>query len=241
MNNLPDLNLNHFINLTDSTGIMQHARYHLPDRNHGYCLDDNVRALLVISQMKDKKTLDSKLENLLETYLSFVDHAYNPETKKYRNFMSYSRQWLEDEGSDDSQGRTMWAVCSLYVDEKFQFYHLYLEKLLDQCIKIKSENPLSIAYRMLGLAKLASANKAINYSLEEIIESDTAKLLQFFKQNPITDWPWFSEAVTYDSARIPQAMIEVGYAMAWPSLIKYGLKLLDWLIYHQFSDGIFIR
>lgn len=239
MHNLPDLKLDHLFNLTDSTGILQHARYHIPDRNHGYCTDDNARALIVLSQLKNYGVAISKLEKSMDIYLSFLDHAYNPETKSYRNFMSYSREWMEDKGSDDAQGRTIWALGVLYADEDFQFYHPYLEKLWFQSLDIDYYSPRSIAFCLLGLTQVAKSKNYVGFDLRSRIQKEAEKLTDFF-QNTEANWPWFAEEVTYDNCRLPQAMMEAGFVLSRPSLIKHGLKILDWLIYHQFEKGIFM-
>src|SRR5690606_41684888 len=113
MHNLPQLNLNHFFNLTDDTGIFQHAKYSVPDRNHGYCLDDNARALIIVSLLNGQNKYGKKLRQLENTFLSFVDYAYHSKTKRFRNFMSYEKTWLKEYGTEDSQGRTIRAVANL--------------------------------------------------------------------------------------------------------------------------------
>jgi hypothetical protein len=238
MHNLPELKLDHLFNLTDSTGIFQHARYHIPDRNHGYSIDDNARALMVMAQLKKFGVAFSQLEKWVDIYLSFVDHAYNPVTKRYRNFMSYSREWLEEEGSEDSQGRTMWAVGVLYADDEFQYYHQYLEKLWAQSWEMEFYSPLSISFGLLGLTQISKAKKN-RTNIMARIEIEAEKLANFF-QDTENYWPWFHEKITYDCCRIPQAMMEAGFVLSSPLLIKQGLKILDWLISHQFDKGIFM-
>jgi hypothetical protein len=108
-NAFPEMQIGHFLTMCDSTGLLQHAIHSIPNRAHGYCVDDNARALL----------LSSALANLGETRLSepmtsrfaaFIQHAWNPDTRWFRNFMSYDRQWLEAQVSEDSHGRTLWAL-----------------------------------------------------------------------------------------------------------------------------------
>ncbi len=240
MNKLPELKLDHLFNLTDSTGIIQHARYHIPDRKHGYCLDDNARALLVIALYKKNYVTNSRIEKLAETYLSFIDHAYNPISRKYRNFMNYAHEWLEEEGSDDSQGRTLWAVGTLAADPHFEYLHFYLEKLLDQCMHREFRSPNSIAFALLGLTELAKENKNEGFPITEIIQNQTEKLWNLIQNNRKPGWLWCSGVVTYDGCRIPQSLISAGYVLANPALIKEGLKILDWLIIHQFKNEIFV-
>lgn len=239
MNKLPELKLDHLKQLTDGTGMFQHARFHIPDRNHGYCLDDNVRALLLMTKLRQYGMRHSEIEDLVVVYLSFIDYAYNPETKKYRNFMSYSREWLEDAGSDDSMGRTFWAVATLYADENFQFYKGYFDKLLDQCWKIENHSPLAVSFTLLGLINLEKSGISTKYPVRERIECEVEKLESFFEENSRANWPWFTEHVTYDSARIPLALLSAGYRLEKSVWFEKGLKILDWLITHQFEGGVF--
>ncbi|MFB3057145.1 MAG: glycosyltransferase family 4 protein, partial [Ignavibacteriaceae bacterium] len=98
---LPEMKLDHLKTLTDDTGILQHATYTIPDRLHGYCTDDNARALMVVAIAHKYMFTDSTyLDSLSELYLSFLQYAFNNESKRFRNFMSYSRQWTEEVGSE---------------------------------------------------------------------------------------------------------------------------------------------
>lgn len=239
MQKLPEIKLDHLFNLTDSTGIFQHARYTIPDRNHGYCLDDNVRALLVLALYKKYSSTNSEIERLIQIYLSFIDHAYNPETKRYRNFMGYDRVWLEKAGSEDSRGRTVWAICTLISDDNFLSYHSYLKKLLNQSLKRELNAPHAIAFGLLGLSRLAEKKPDYLLSIHEIIQNESEKLWEYFRKRDHHGWLWYDKIITYDSSRFPQAIISAGYVLANPSLIKEGLKILDWLIFHQFEKGVY--
>ena len=107
---LPEIRLGHFLSLCDSTGLMQHSVYTVPDRAHGYCVDDNARALLLSTALvRNGETRLS--ETLTGRFASFIQHAWNPDTGRFRNFMSYDRRWLEPSGSEDSHGRTLWALA----------------------------------------------------------------------------------------------------------------------------------
>lgn len=242
MKRFPELNLNHLFNLTDGTGMLQHARYQVPDRNHGYCIDDNARALLVLNLFKNKYGESSKMDQILNTYLSFVNHAYNPSVKRFRNFMSYDRQWLEDSGSEDSQGRTIWAIGTLASNKNFQEIQGHLEDLVKHCLEITEEltHPRAIAYSLLGLTEYAIQDREKGVQVKEKITNSSAKLYRFFKQQTNPEWLWYDKTVTYDNSRIPQAFILSGYVLEDSQLIKKGGELLDWLITHQFKDEIFL-
>jgi len=106
---LPEINLSHLNIMTDDTGILQHAKYSTPDRYHGYCVDDNARALIVAG-MHYSLFKEQSVVPLMQTYLAFMHHAFNPEKRRFRNFMSYDRRWLEETGSEDSHGRSIWSL-----------------------------------------------------------------------------------------------------------------------------------
>ena len=107
---LPEIRIGHFLSLCDSTGLLQHAVYSVPDRSHGYCVDDNARALLLSTALL--RSGETRLsETLTARFASFIQHAWNPDTGRFRNFMSYDRRWLEPSGSEDSHGRTLWALA----------------------------------------------------------------------------------------------------------------------------------
>ena len=103
------MQLGHLLSMCDDTGLFQHAVRSVPDRSHGYCVDDNARALLVACALNASG--EQRLPEALTARLAaFVQHAWNPDTKRFRNFMSFDRRWLEDIGSEDSHGRALWAL-----------------------------------------------------------------------------------------------------------------------------------
>ena len=108
-NAFPQVQTGHFLSMCDSTGLLQHAVHSVPDRAHGYCVDDNARALLLSSALATFG--EARLpEPMTARFAAFIQHAWNPDTRRFRNFMSYDRQWLEAQGSEDSHGRTLWAL-----------------------------------------------------------------------------------------------------------------------------------
>jgi glycosyltransferase involved in cell wall biosynthesis len=109
-NAIPELRIAHFLSLCDGTGILQHAVHSVPDRAHGYCVDDNARALLLSSALAQSGDAQLLPEIGTTAFAAFVQHAWNPDTNRFRNFMGYNRQWLEASGSEDSHGRALWAL-----------------------------------------------------------------------------------------------------------------------------------
>src|SRR5258708_3136760 len=140
--------------MTDDTGVLQHAAFSVPRYEAGYCLDDNARALLLMALIEDAGSDDAKLVRALGSrYLAFVRHAYNKETGRFRNFMSYSRRFNEDCGSDDSHGRALWALGTV-VGRSYdpgrrslagQLFHGALPALAELA------SPRAWAYALLGI------------------------------------------------------------------------------------------
>lgn len=107
--------------LTDDTGMLQHAAGATPNLYYGYCTDDNARALIAAVKLAHLRrravasgpTGSAASEDVLvlaQRYLAFLGYALNPETRRFRNFMSYDRTWVEETGSEDSHARAVWAV-----------------------------------------------------------------------------------------------------------------------------------
>ena len=120
----PMLKLDHIERLTDGTGMFQHAVFSVPNYDEGYTTDDNARALIVSVQLEEGKNVAVDLQQLTHVqefgnrYLAFLWHALNPEQKRFRNFMSYDRRWLEQVGSEDSHGRALWALGTVVARSK---------------------------------------------------------------------------------------------------------------------------
>lgn len=237
---LPPINLNHLRVLTDSTGILQHARYAIPNRTHGYCIDDNARALMLSVMLQEEVRDIEELYRLSVTYLSFIDHAYNPVNGKFRNFMSYERCWLEEEGSEDCIGRTLWALgyTTAYTHVSNFYYHA------DHLFRKGLENidcifhPRALAYLILGLAYHSRLHRET--SVMDLLEKKARQLSAFFDQTIDKEWVWFDSRVTYANCRIPQALIIAGMSLKNKELAERGRKILDWLIKWQFEDDMFI-
>ena len=105
----PRMQLGHFLSMCDDTGLLQHAVCSVPDRSHGYCIDDNARALLMACALNAPG--EQRLpETLTSRLAAFIQHAWNPDLKRFRNFMSFDRRWLEESGSEDCHGRSLWAL-----------------------------------------------------------------------------------------------------------------------------------
>ena len=230
---LPALRLDHLYRLTDSTGITQHARYHLPFYEEGYCTDDNARALILALMIGETGLGDQKLAKAADNYCAFLNHAYSDEHRRFRNFMSYDRRWLEEVGSDDSTGRTIWALGTCIgraTDRNTVTWAMFLlEKVLPSAVNMTS--PRSWAFALLGIYEYQK--KFGDDRLAKNIQRQLLDKLMFrYTETATDDWPWFENTLTYDNAVLADVLVRSGNER----LVSIGLASLRWLLDLQTSE-----
>jgi glycosyltransferase involved in cell wall biosynthesis len=238
----PELKLDHLRVLTDDTGILQHATFNVPRYADGYCLDDNARALLVISHVEEAGTEDPKVvRDLTSRYLGFINYAFDAKTGRFRNFMSYSRTWLEDCGSEDSQGRALWALGTLWGRSHDEGARNVAGHLFRSALGAtpKFSSPRAWAYTLLGIDEyLRSFHK--DEHIESILKLLSERLLDLYKRTRRMNFPWFEDRLTYCNARLPHALLVSGAWMKNEEMTAAGLRALTFLVSEQFSsEGYF--
>ena len=234
---LPELRLDHLLVMTDGTGILQHASYGTPDRWHGYTTDDNARALIV-SAMHYALFKEERVLQPLQTYLSYLHHAYNPEVGRFRNFMSYDRRWREDNGSDDCQGRALWALGYLIAHAPHEAAFKLAEDLFRTTVGLVEELEYPRAWA-LSLLALHYYLRRFGDDAEALAKKTmlAERLNTAFAKREAEDWPWFEDVVTYDNGRLPQALIIAGHYLGRQDLVDRGLRVLRWLLDIQWAEA----
>jgi hypothetical protein len=206
---LPQLNLDHLEVMTDDTAMLQHASFNVPRYEEGYCLDDNARALLLMTLVEESGSNDPRLvRSLTSRYLAFVSHAFNREAGRFRNFMSHPRLWLEERGSEDSHGRALWALGTVVGCSSDPGRQSLSGALFHSALPAVAElsSPRAWAYALLGIEQYLRAfegDRHVQTAGREIAE----RLFQLFRRTNEPYWPWCENRVTYCNARLPQAMI----------------------------------
>jgi glycosyltransferase involved in cell wall biosynthesis len=236
----PVMQLRHFLSMCDDTGLFQHAIHSVPDRSHGYCVDDNARALLVACALNGAG--EERLPEALTARLAaFVQHAWNPDKGRFRNFMSFDRRWLEEIGSEDSHGRTVWALGECARSDASASRRHWAAALLVQALPVVEHfhSPRAWAFTLLGLDAYCAAVTE-DCSARELRRRLADRLMSMLTSVETSDWVWFEDGLAYDNARLPQALIETGLATGMPTYVAAGLRSLRWLTRLQTSRaGIF--
>ena len=238
---LPEIKLDHLKAFTDDTGILQHANYTIPDRSHGYCTDDNARALLFAAiGQRYLPTNGWGLDSLCGHYLGFLLYAFNEEKGRFRNFMTYSRQWTEDIGSEDAHGRALWslgkAVAFLQNPGHLAMSTTLFNKALPAAETFHS--PRAIAFALVGMHAYLDKFSG-DSDVRRIRELLAERLFEQFKNNATDDWPWLEKALNYANGKLPQALLLSGRKMQREDMVDMGLLSLRWLINVQTQAGHF--
>ena len=235
---LPEIKSDHVLRLSDSTGMLQHALFSVPNLAHGYCTDDNARALLLTLLWKDLGETSPALDRLATTCVAFLAFALDARVGRFRNFMGYDRRWLEDLGSEDSHGRALWALGACAAQSRDRGRRLLAGRLFLEALPAAADlaHPRTWAFTLLGIhAYLAHhPDESLAVRLRAVLAE---RLMLRFAEHARDDWHWFADDATYDNARLPQALIQSGRAMNQPALVETGLRALRWLILLQTSSA----
>jgi glycosyltransferase involved in cell wall biosynthesis len=226
----PRIQLGHLNTMSDDTGLFQHANHSVPDRRHGYCIDDNARALLVASALNAPGE-ERMAETLCGRYAAFVQHAWNPDRRRFRNFMGFDRRWLEEIGSEDSHGRTLWALGECARNDANPARRKWAAALFIDALEAAEgfSSPRAWAFTLLGLDAYGEAF-ALKPDVARLRHRLAERLLSILSSVETPDWVWFEKSLSYENARLPQALIVTGTTTSVPSYTAAGLRSLAWLM-----------
>jgi hypothetical protein len=235
---LPPIKLNYLISITDETGIVQHSKFATPNRREGYTTDDNARALIVCTK-HNRLDGTSETTKLADIYLSFLYHMQMKDGRLH-NFLGYDRRFLDDVGSDDSLGRTLWACGHVINSNLDKEKKLLAKEVFDKALPhaIKSSSPRAKAYAILGLSQYQRTypkDQALSRNMIELIE----QLLKLYEKESSVEWPWFEGYITYCNGRLPQALFEAYELIRNESYLQVAKDSFNFLLKTQMHDNIF--
>jgi hypothetical protein len=234
---LPEINFSHINNLTDTTGIIQHAIYHIPNRKEGYCIDDNSRALLLMAwAAKDRN--NQLAQRLLPVYLGFV-HYMQTNSGEFRNFMCYDKSCPEEKGSEDSFGRTIMALGYLVNESSsFPLVKTAEEILVNAFQHIEQLITLrGIANSVIGLCQFVQYNYPDDRKKEMVINL-CSKLIRMYEDNKRDEWHWFEPVLAYDNAIMPLALLHAYELTADTAYLKVAIESMNFLESVVFIDKV---
>ena len=234
---LPELKLSHLSRMTDSTGIFQHAILTVPNFSEGYCTDDNARAFILAVLLSELGEEPERVRTLATTYAAFLHHAFDLRLKRFHNHMSFDRRWLDEQGSEDCQGRALWALGVGVGRSPYRSFQIMAGQLFALALPALTEftSPRAWAFGLIGIheyLRRLSGDSLVNQTRETL----TSWLMELFERTAQPDWRWFQEDLTYDNAKLPHALILSGRATGQPAVLERGLQALRWLTELQISE-----
>jgi hypothetical protein len=211
--------------------MLQHATHTIPNYAEGYCTDDNARALLLTVLLEELGQGGAKVERLATTYAAFLQAAFDRPRKRFRNFLGFDRRWLEEVGSEDSHGRALWARGTCVGRSRRPDLPAWAAAHFEPALPpvLETTSPRTWAFALLGLREYLRRFGGDRLATQ-VRDTLTARLVDIYDRTATPDWPWFEEILSYDIARLPQALIASGRDGGNDRALEVGLKALGWLV-----------
>jgi glycosyltransferase involved in cell wall biosynthesis len=231
LDRLPAVKMDHLYRMTDHTGIVEHAVFTVPNYPEGYSTDDNARALIVAVLLEKFGSVAPRSSlDFASRYLAFLWLAFDPTSRRFRNCLSYERQWQEAQGSEDSHGRALWGLGTVLGRTKDAGLRGAAGRLFELAVPaaVEFKSPRACAFALLGLLEYLesfSGDRAALHAADALAD----RLLESYRANCSVDWKWFENGLAYSNARLPQALIRAGTRSANEVMVSAGLEALDWL------------
>jgi hypothetical protein len=225
---LPPPRFEHLLRMTTADGIFEHALHDAPRLEHGYCLDDVSRALIVTVRQPGASPT---LRGTVRTYLAFTEQAQGP-TGAFRNRRSTDGSWSGSATTEDHWGRALWSLGTTAALARGNVAERALS-VAGRAMATRSPWPRAMAYAALGAAEILHAHPG-HRAATQLLE-DARQLLR--PTDPDPGWPWPEPRLTYANAVLPEALIAIGEGLADQPLLDQGLAQLAWLLDLQTRDG----
>jgi hypothetical protein len=231
------MNLRHLGRMTDSTGVFQHAIFSVPNFSEGYCTDDNARAFILAVLLGELGEDPETVQTLATTSAAFLHHAFDPVAKRFHNHLSFDRRWLDEQGSEDSQGRALWALGMGVGRSPYRSFQMMAGQLFALALPALTgfTSPRAWAFGLIGIheyLRRLSGDSLANQTREAL----TCRLMDHFHRAAQPDWQWFETELSYDNAKLAHALIVSGQATGQPEVLDRGLQALRWLTEVQMSQ-----
>ena len=235
---LPELKLDHLSRMTDSTGLFQHAIFTVPNFSEGYCTDDNARAFILAVLLDEMEGEPENVRTLATTYAAFLHHAFDPKTRRFHNHLSFDRHWLDEQGSEDSHGRALWALGMGVGRSPYRSFQVMSGQVFAQALPAVTtfSSPRAWAFSLLGIHEYLQRLNGDRFA-HQMRDALTTRLMELFDRTTRPDWPWFEDVLSYDNAKLAHALILSGRAMGQAPVFERGLQSLRWLAELQTAES----
>ncbi len=233
---VPEPSLAHLKRLTDDTGLCQHAKFTVPNREYGYCTDDNARAVIAMTKYYAQYPEPEAL-HLFNIYLSFIIHSQNSDGS-VRNFMNFDRSWWGNEPVNDALGRVLWAFGTVMAKPPSSSYLSVIKDCFDKSAGyVEKLHPRGMAYSILGMSDYLKQFPGAS-DIKRQLEIAADGLVTQYDENRFPDWQWFEDTLTYDNAVLPYALFIAGTILG-DKYLEVAEKTCEFLLANTFNDSYF--
>lgn len=232
------MKLDHLIALTDNIGLLQHAKFSVPARKEGYTVDDNARAL-VFAVKAHVAWPDERLPELERKLLSFL-LLMQADDGRFHNLMDYSQRITDQPSVGDHLGRTIWAAGSVVNSHLQEGARASARLMFDRALPWarQSHSPRTIAYACLGLHERLTAEPE-DHNLKTNLKQCADSLVNMYYQNRTPAWQWFENILSYDNARLSQALLTAYSSLRDKSYLRVAEESLHFLDRTSVVDGMY--
>lgn len=218
----------HLSRLTDGRGVFEHALDAVPREEHGYCVDDAARALVVTVREPHPS---SRVSEMTEVYLSLIESAIEPDGSAH-NRMDLRGRWIDHAGHGDWWGRAVWALGVAAVHAPLASTRKRARRAYGKATRRRSPDLRAMVFAGLGAAEMFGANGRMDEARDIVIEAAEAIPVSF---DPA--WPWPEPRLRYSNGNIPEVLIFGGETLGDADMLERGLALLRFLVGVETRDG----
>ena len=242
---VPPINLLHLFNMTDDVGLFQFAHLTIPDRNFGYTLDDNARALIVCSWLI-KQRYTKKIQSLINIYLAFMKKCQHKDGS-FVNYIGYNEKTPTEQNNkenlEDAQARALWALSEIMDNQTLPDHIIAQAKTmfllsLEKGLNLSHIRAKALAIKSFALAQVILPEK--RKLLLECIKKYADSLLVSLKENSVNTWVWFEDKLTYNNALLPESLFIAGSCIKNSLYTEKGILALEFLVKETFSADMYM-
>ncbi len=235
----PDFSLKHIKKLTTGFGMIQFSKINKPDRETGYTLDDNARALLAMCQHYEM-TRDPKDIQYITLYLDFIEFCQQGDGK-FLNYVDYKKVFTDQNfecNLEDSNGRAVWALGYLISISEIlpAELHLKAETILEKTMTGIEHvySPRAMAFMIKGLYyyNIHNDSKAVRLLITKLAD----RLTQMYLHEASPDWQWFESYLTYANSVLPEALLYAYLDTKEEIYKEVAKKTFDFLLSQTFTE-----
>jgi hypothetical protein len=225
----PDPPFRHLLRITDHVSLLEHTEGIVPRHEHGYCVDDAARGLMIVCREPSPR---DELVTLARRYLHFLAQA-QARDGRFRNRLGYDRRWKDHPGTSDCWGRALWGLGTAAARGPEAVIRDESLARFNSSAQLRSEWPHAMAFAALGAAEVLDILPGHPAALGLLAAA--VGVIGEPAEDPA--WRWPAPRLSYANAAIAEAVIVAGSKLGDDRVLRAGLSMLEWLLASETRNG----